>query len=381
MTVNARTIVNLHQGTTPVSGENANEFSVPASGVLSADLQDINSALTGVSLSALSALVAVPGSSTALGGSVTDQEINSEGWQKDGVANGSIFYTLTFPAGQGAMDIEVFNNVTGSVDVSQNTMRCRAIGATTGDSTFNTDIGSNSTTGRPFTFTGIAPDVNDQILIVLQNDGGGQFITLNGFTLTPVAGASPAVISSPAIDAATDNLLIVSAASNDPGTGTLYAVAVASGAAAPSAAQVVLGQDSAGAAALGAVSIAYGTSPQAVAITGLTASTNFDVYFIHDNGNGLSNLITVPGSTTAATTQTTFELVNDSNVAFANTLFDFMILDAFGGTVLETGQFSADASGTGLITGLTNVPAGPAYIVIRANVVTTFISAFNITVT
>lgn len=90
-------------------------------------------------------------------------------------------------------------------------------------------------------------------------------------------------------------------ATTDEGNGTLYAV-VTAGATTPSAAQVIAGQDSAGAAAAATGSVAVSsTGAKTIGITGLTASTSYYAHLCHrDAASNSSNVVTSAQFTTSA---------------------------------------------------------------------------------
>jgi len=81
------------------------------------------------------------------------------------------------------------------------------------------------------------------------------------------------------------------------GSGTIRYVMVSDGAAAPTAAEVKAGTASGGGAALKSGSFAVGATPYASSIptvTGLTAGTRYDVYFVAEASNSTPNLTTSP---------------------------------------------------------------------------------------
>jgi hypothetical protein len=75
--------------------------------------------------------------------------------------------------------------------------------------------------------------------------------------------------------------------------GTIYYVVVANNATAPSVAEIMAGQASGGGAALKAGNSAVGTTPftGTFTVTGLTASTNYDVYVVAQDSQGTPNVM------------------------------------------------------------------------------------------
>lgn len=189
------------------------------------------------------------------------------------------------------------------------------------------------------------------------------------------------VLTTPTTTSITDTDVTVGASTTDI-SGTLYAVVVPSADAAPTVQEIKDGQRSGGAAAIGSGSALVTTSPQVLAtITTLTASTSYTLYMVQATGAaGDTNIVSAAFSTTAATTQTTFDLVTKANVAVANEVYDYNIYTLWDSTTIQaTGTFTT-VSGTATITGL-SLGIGAYFIKIRKTSANTFVSMFNITVT
>ena len=91
---------------------------------------------------------------------------------------------------------------------------------------------------------------------------------------------------------------------NTSAAGTAYYVVLASGATAPSSAQVKVGQDATGASLAsnlkGNITCAAGATEYTAAITGLSGATTYDLYFVAEDGS--SNLQGAPTKVSATTT-------------------------------------------------------------------------------
>jgi hypothetical protein len=122
---------------------------------------------------------------------------------------------------------------------------------------------------------------------------------------------APTFNAAPAVTATSETGHTIASTLNE--AGTLYGVRLASGATAPSSAQVVAGQNNAGSAAPEAVSVAAtaATSADLTFSTG-AASTAYDYYIVAQDDEGTPNLQAAPtlaSATTAAAAGPTFQTV------------------------------------------------------------------------
>jgi hypothetical protein len=156
----------------------------------------------------------------------------------------------------------------------------------TGNNGQTIDGGStiNSRNGQFVTGTFTA-DATSQVLTVTSTSGG--FAVANALTIGTIGGGpdttAPEWIATwPQADPLSSTSLTVRAKTNE--TGTAYYVVLADGATAPSAAQVKAGTDSSNAAATAAGSLAITANTEASGpVTGLTADTSYDVYFVAED--------------------------------------------------------------------------------------------------
>jgi len=347
-------LANFYSSGGDISGQIANEDFNPATGVIFSDLIDVNSAVTGVSLS-LNVVPATNANTVApTGGTTTENEINAQGWYADVLASNVYQVTLDFPAAHGPVDIDVFNsldNFTG-----QDTMSVDAIGLTTVSQTLGPGgIGSdNLTQGGFFTLLNVTPDGSDQIILDLINTGGGTFFNLNGVRITPAAAAAPIIVTPTSSNTDTT---ITPSFSTDVTSGTGYSVAVATGAGAPTVAQVIAGTDSLDAAAPNSNATVTGSPQGLPAITALSPSTGYDIYIAQNAAGGDSNLLSIINVVTdASTTQTTFPMVTSSDLVtftpVADEEYTYQIFDARHGTKEGAQGTFTPVTGVATITGL-----------------------------
>lgn len=183
MAVNANTVVNFYGTTDTVTTVTANNVNSTATGTLVADLIDVNSANTGVSLSCSQ------GSRTAndvngrnAGATTLAQQINDGGiFRNVGGVGGTHEYVLTFPASHPAVDIDIFVCTTFS---SQANLNVQAVGSTTkGQNNWDS---TNNTTGAFVAVTNIAPDGSNQIIIRVTQNVTNNFVYINGFVIKPI---------------------------------------------------------------------------------------------------------------------------------------------------------------------------------------------------
>jgi len=375
MAITEKTILNFGTAVL-VTNETANNLDSPAVGT---DLVGISLGVTGVTFDLITGFSANSATSPGPGADLTDQQINSANMYN---AAGSISCTLTFPVAHGPVDIRVYNCVDGFF-TGQDNMTASAIGLTTVSESrgllLATDIGSNNPNGEFFTLLNVTPDASNQIVIQLDNDEAAP-AGLQGIVLFPAAAANP-VLSAPTNTKTSTS--ITPSVSTDTVAGTVYAVAVDTGAGVPSAAQIIAGTDSLDAATPNSNS-AVSASPQALpALAGLSASTGYDIYLVQVDGTNSNVVSMINVITDAETTQTSFSLTDNEAVTspVASTAFSFAIYTGIGGTLLETGTFSTDVNGDVTISGLTSTPAGSAYILCWITATPTFVSPFAITVT
>ena len=125
--------------------------------------------------------------------------------------------------------------------------------------------------------------------------------------------------------------------------GTSYYVVVASGAAAPTSAQVKGGKNAADVAALasGLIACAAGATEYSTAVTGLSSSTTYDVYFVAQDASG-SNLQSTPVKVTITTSASaTAPLIQDpTSVNITNNSADL------GGNITSDGGSAITERGT-----------------------------------
>jgi len=186
MAITAKTIVNLTAGKSVT--ENANEVTSIASGVLVADLQDINSANTGVSLSASqSGRTGTNFQGRLAGATLTDQEINDCGIYRNlGGPSGFYEYVFDFPASHPAVEIDVYLCTTFS---GQEDLDIDVIGATT-YSVAGFSSSGNTTGAIAASSTAISPDGSNQITVRVSGAATSNFIYFNGIVLSPSTAVS-----------------------------------------------------------------------------------------------------------------------------------------------------------------------------------------------
>jgi predicted component of type VI protein secretion system len=154
-------------------------------------------------------------------------------------------------------------------------------------------------------------------------------------TLTPDTTAPTNTSGWPKVDTASSSGFTVRAKTDE--AGTAYYVVVADGAAAPTAAQVKAGNDNTGSAALksGSITLTANTEGTA-AVTGLTASTAYDVYVVAQDAASTPNLQTSAVKVDITTS------APDTGTLLAYEGFDYTVGDALststnGGTGWSAG--------------------------------------------
>ena len=194
----------------------------------------------------------------------------------DAIATGVFIQILS-----GATTLETFTHssydsvtkrvtLTGSVTLSANTTYSLRVDCT-GCGNVGFDRSSTNATGWTFTSGTEFP--------IVSLDGTAPDVTAPTFDVAPAVGSvtSSGFTPSASIDEA----------------GKIYYVVVADGATAPSVAQVKAGQDSTGSSALDSSNATVSSSPftsSFSAITSLSASTAYDVYFVAEDDEGTPNV-------------------------------------------------------------------------------------------
>lgn len=223
-----------------------------------------------------------------------------------------------------------------------------------------------STTTPSRTYTGLTPGTTGYVIDMVQVVAGvnSNVVSTAAFN-TSAADTTAPTLTSPT--GAGGSLVASAAVTTDEANGTLYTVFTVA-ATAPTAAQVKLGQNSAGAAALRAVSQAVtATGVQNVASGAVTAGTRY-AHFMHEDA--ATNQSAVVSSTsfvvTAPATAVTLTLTTDGTAAWASqtglkwafwpvvTPDLFTAAPAFkgaAGTTNASGVFTADITGTSLQAG------------------------------
>jgi hypothetical protein len=134
-------------------------------------------------------------------------------------------------------------------------------------------------------------------------------ITSSSFTTAASDTTAPSYTSTyPKVDTATSSGFTVRTNLNE--SGSTYYVVVADGASAPSVAQVKAGQDSTGSAALasGTITVTLAATEYTAAVTGRSASTAYDVYFVSQDTQSTPNVqsaVTKVDISTSAVSDTT----------------------------------------------------------------------------
>lgn len=133
----------------------------------------------------------------------------------------------------------------------------------------------------------------------INNPGADFGVDTIVFTPSVSDSTAPTFDVAPAASAVTGTTLTFSGSLDE--AGTVYYVAVANNAAAPSVAQVMAGQDSSGAAALKSDNSVVGSTPftASFSVTGLTAGTDYDFYMVaKDSANNQMATVTKVDVTT-----------------------------------------------------------------------------------
>jgi len=140
---------------------------------------------------------------------------------------------------------------------------------------------------------------------------------------------------------------------------TAYAVAVAHGAGAPSAAQIKAGQNASGTAAVAATNgSATATAPKSLTLTGLTAATAYDFYFVGNDANGDTAVKSVLNQTTPVLSTITASIASHTT----------------DGHVVN---FTPGATGTVYLVACIKGSATPASALVRTGTPSGFIARFS----
>jgi hypothetical protein len=173
---------------------------------------------------------------------------------------------------------------------------------------------------------------------------GASIVSTGAFVPADVTGPVLSSAEGTQTGATTANLTV----NTDTGAGTLYWVATTS-ATAPSAAQIIAGQNHLGAAAVNGSRSVTASGPQAFGITGLTGSTTYWAHFLHrDVALNNSNVTTVSASFTTTSVTYYFQAFNTGAVPAnqqTNSSFTTNYTDSVGGS--NAVLWSGDALGTG----------------------------------
>lgn len=169
---------------------------------------------------------------------------------------------------------------------------------------------SPSDATSPVVVPGLTNGVTYSIKLRAVN-GVGSGLASAAVSVTPVGpdNAAPSFDVAPTVGSVTSSGFTPSASIDE--AGEIYYVVVADGVTAPSAAQVKAGQDATGSLALASANVTVSSSPftsNFSAITSLTASTAYDVYFIAEDDEGTPNVqssVTKVDASTSAAPDTT----------------------------------------------------------------------------
>ena len=149
------------------------------------------------------------------------------------------------------------------------------------------------------------------------NDWTTMLISITGDAVTPDTTA-PVNDVAPASTNQTQNGHDITATLDE--AGTIYAVRLADGAAAPSSAQVKLGQDSTGSAAPEAKSVAAAAATQAsMTFSTGAASTAYDYYVVAEDDESTPNLQTSPVLVNATTAAPTLSIASATDIKLGET--------------------------------------------------------------
>jgi hypothetical protein len=194
------------------------------------------------------------------------------------------------------------------------------------------DSGSVATSGSTIetdNVTGLTPSTDYKIHYFARDLAGNESdpAITSEFSTTEAGDTTPPTFSAgPASANVSDTSFDITATLNE--NGTVYAVVVADGASAPSSAEVKAGTGSGGSGQLATDSAVDSGSGVTLNLTGLTASTAYDVYVVAEDDEGTPNLqasptlvnVTTTSGDVAAPTVTSFTIEN-ANPDLANIVF------------------------------------------------------------
>ncbi|WP_244664864.1 DUF4347 domain-containing protein [Candidatus Symbiopectobacterium sp. 'North America'] len=280
-----------------------------------------------------------PGNATR---TVTLTQLTDSGTSNNSVTlNISSAVTVT-PINDAPTDITLSNTVFGQSLGSNGTVT--SLSATDVDSnsfTYSLVSGSGSTDYALFTLSGnqlravnAATMAAGTYSIRLQvSDGQATYDKV--VTLTVTDDIAPSFDQSPAVANATPGGFDLSGSVSE--AGNVYYVIVADGASAPTAAQVIAGQNASGTAATASGSQVLNSVPYdfSFTLTGLAASTLYDVYVVakDSNGNNTVSVVKIDAITTSAGNVPTLTATG-SNPVFIGGMAGSV--DLFGGVTANT---------------------------------------------
>ncbi|MFJ5485606.1 putative Ig domain-containing protein, partial [Pectobacterium actinidiae] len=280
-----------------------------------------------------------PGNATR---TVTLTQLTDSGTSNNTVAPNISSAITVVPVNDAPTDITLSNTVFGQSLGSNGTIA--SLSATDVDSnsfTYSLVSGSGSTDNALFTLSGnqlhavnAATMAAGTYSIRLQvSDGQATYDKV--VTLTVTDDIAPSFDQSPAVSNATPSGFDLSGSVSE--AGNVYYVVVADGASAPTAAQVIAGQTASGAAATASGSQVLNSAPYdfSFTLTGLAASTLYDVYVVakDSNGNNTVSVVKIDASTTSAGTAPTLS-AHGSNPVFIGGMAGSV--DLFGGVTANT---------------------------------------------
>lgn len=122
------------------------------------------------------------------------------------------------------------------------------------------------------------------------------YVAERGVPVVTVSDDPAPILSSPGAEPTSSTEVLIFASTNQ-GTGTMYVV-LTQVEGLPTAAQVKAGQDSTGAAVANQSLVIVNPGSKAFSFTGLTPSTTYYGYFMHENASGAQSLVASTGAVT-----------------------------------------------------------------------------------
>lgn len=182
-------------------------------------------------------------------------------------------------------------------------------------------VGSTGT--QNVTVTGLAEATTYYVHFVQADAAGNDSTPVTSPAAATADVTAPTFTSGPIASAASETTLEVDATINE--AGTVYAVVLADGSSAPSAAQVKAGQDAGGGAALASASSAASAGVGVtLSLTGLTGNTDYDVYVLAEDDESTPN-VQATATLTEVKTLGAPNLSNPSAVATGQTTADLSV--------------------------------------------------------